>query len=375
VAKLGLLYCLLGIAGSPTGVVKSALSFECTLFLARIVPCYNTAMLGSLSPLFLRSRLLAHLIFLLLLANLFSGCSEIDNLEKTHEALVTLQEADRQFSIENTADGSLPDDRQAIIWINRAIVLLPHSAVLYTGNDTDGDGLITILTNRGRYPLLISYLKKAAADRDLANNTAILLSLAEAEERSGPSAVATAAYARALASINKSMGTSGSIVDADGNLLLNRAESEYYGGERAQSIMDFKSIIGTRDDLRATAQNNLAYDLALDKTDLPWAKQLATAAVASARTADNDDQLGIYIDTLAWVVHQQGNNSDALTYEEEAASLTPLQADVQYHLGEICRASGKYFEARVAYRTAVKLNPYFPEARASLSSLPTATSG
>ena len=93
-------------------------------------------------------------------------------------------------------------------------------------------------------------------------------------------------------------------------------------------------------------------------------------AVADVRKSGSDDQIGEYIDTLAWVDHQSGDDKDALFYEQEAASLMPLEPDVQYHLGEICRAEGQNFQAHVAYSRAIKLDPFFPEARASLQSLP-----
>ena len=78
----------------------------------------------------------------------------------------------------------------------------------------------------------------------------------------------------------------------------------------------------------------------------------------------------MYEDTLAWVDHQQGNDKDALYYEQEAASLIPLMADVQYHLGAICVADGQDLQAKVAFTRAIKLDPYFSEARSALQALP-----
>jgi tetratricopeptide (TPR) repeat protein len=298
-----------------------------------------------------------------------TGCSAIDKIEKTHEVFDTLKEADRQFTIEDTPDGALPNDTEAKNWINRALVLMPHSDVPYIG-DEENIGIIGILINRGRYPLLIDLLNKAIADPKLVGNPDLLFTLADAEERMGPASEATKTYALALTALKKSFGEAGTTFDPDSPILIERATAEYYGGQRAQSLKDFTTIINSRPELSAEASNDFAYMLALDKTDLPRALTLSKSAVASARSDGDDTTVGIYEDTLAWVDHQQGDDKDALYYEQEAASLDPLQADVQYHLGEIARANGQILLARAAYDRAIDLNPFFPEARKSLASLP-----
>ena len=229
---------------------------------------------------------------------LLSGCSSIDDLQRTHDVMATLQEADRQFTIESTPDGALPDDTQAKKWINDAIALMPHSDVPYVGT-SDDPGIIDILGNRGRYPLLIDYLSKALKDPKLSGDYQLLLPLADAQERMGPQADASKTYTAALAAINKSFTTAGSTFTGDGGEFLDRARAEYYGGKRPQAIKDFNSIITTRPELADEAENNLAYFYALDKSDLPDAKKLAMKAVADVRKSGSDDQIGEYIDTLA----------------------------------------------------------------------------
>jgi tetratricopeptide (TPR) repeat protein len=302
-----------------------------------------------------------------------SGCSEIDQIQKQHEVFVTLQEADRQFSIEDNPIGTVPDDRAPMFWINHALELMPHSPVPYLGGDSD-NGLIAILIGRGRYQLLVSILKKAVKDPALSDNPDLLINLADAEQREGSTPDVTATYARAVDAYNKALRTAGTTLSANGNEMIQRARAEYYGGMKAQAIKDFNTIISTHDDERPLAENELAYIEALDKTNLPEAKQLATDAVNTVKSEEGEDeQLGAVEDTLAWVLHQQGDNSNALTEEEEAVSLDPLEADCQYHLGEICKADGRFDEARMAYRAAIKLYPCFPEAQAALASLPSAS--
>jgi tetratricopeptide (TPR) repeat protein len=188
----------------------------------------------------------------------------------------------------------------------------------------------------------------------------------------GQEADAESTYAGAVEAINKSIGKGSTSIDPDSDFFFDRARAEYYGGQRQQAIKDFDSVIKSNPDEAPEAENDLAYFYALDKTNLTEAKALATKALADARRQGDDDVIGMYEDTLAWVDHQEGNNSDALFYEQEAASLTPLFPDIQYHLGEICRAQGLNFQARIAFMRAIKLDPFFPEARASLQSLPPA---
>ena len=151
---------------------------------------------------------------------LLSGCSSIDDLQRTHDVMATLQEADRQFTIESTPDGALPDDTQAKKWINDAIALMPHSDVPYVGT-SDDPGKIDILGNRGRYPLLIDYLSKALKDPKLSGDYQLLLPLADAQERMGPQADASKTYTAALAAINKSFTTAGSTFTGDGGEVLD----------------------------------------------------------------------------------------------------------------------------------------------------------
>jgi tetratricopeptide (TPR) repeat protein len=320
-------------------------------------------------PLLFRRRRLFSAIFCVAMLFVLSGCSTIDEIHRAHNALASVQEADRQFSIESTPIDKLPNDSQAELWIDRSLALMPHSAVPYVGNDEYPEGITSVLIKYGRYPLLIDLLKKAVADPKLANDPDLLLALAEAQERMGPQPDAEKTYARTLAAINSKLTTAGSEMGTGDQILLTRAEAEYYGGKRTKALKDYASIISTDPDDAAQAQNDLAYMLSLDKSDLTYAKTLATAAVASARKGDDDETLGVYLDTLAWVDHQAGDDSDAIAYEREAASYTPLQADVQYHLGVISNDVGQKPEAKLAFQRAVKFCPYFPEARSALQSV------
>ena len=191
---------------------------------------------------------------------LLTSCSSISQYERTQEVVHTLQEVDRQFTIEDTSTASFPDDKGAKIWIHHALALMPHSAMPYIG-DADQPGLVAILEMRGRYPLLIDLLKRAVADPKIRLDQqyySLLLALADAEERVGPTSGASKTYADALVQINKSVGKAGDTFDPNSSLLLDRARAEYYGGRKPQALKDFQSIITTDPENAPAAKNDMA---------------------------------------------------------------------------------------------------------------------
>lgn len=79
-------------------------------------------------------------------------------------------------------------------------------------------------------------------------------------------------------------------------------------------------------------------------------------------------------DVLAWALHLNGRDAEALTYAERADRLGGKNAQFAYHRGMILRALDRTDEARAALRTALRTNPYFspldaPRARSALNAL------
>ncbi len=79
-------------------------------------------------------------------------------------------------------------------------------------------------------------------------------------------------------------------------------------------------------------------------------------------------------DALAWALHADGHDADALGYADQAAATGYRSALFSYHRGMILKALGRDAEARQELSTALQINPYFsplqaPRARAALAQL------
>ncbi|WP_169806957.1 tetratricopeptide repeat protein [Actinomadura macra] len=79
-------------------------------------------------------------------------------------------------------------------------------------------------------------------------------------------------------------------------------------------------------------------------------------------------------DALAWALHANGRDEEALRYAREAAATGYRNATFQYHRGMIERSLGKRADARRDLSAALRLNPHFsplhaPRAWAALADL------
>ena len=84
--------------------------------------------------------------------------------------------------------------------------------------------------------------------------------------------------------------------------------------------------------VQSDAQNDLAWLFSLGNRNLDEAETLARAAVAA------DPQKALKLDTLAWVLHLQGRDAEALPLSEKAVELDGASAENAKHLA-IIRAS------------------------------------
>ncbi|MET0135070.1 MAG: tetratricopeptide repeat protein [Kibdelosporangium sp.] len=100
---------------------------------------------------------------------------------------------------------------------------------------------------------------------------------------------------------------------------------------------------------------------------------LAAALVAADR-GDKDEALrraeaewsrrqSVFVaDTLAWALHLNGRNTEALAYAEKADALGWRNATFAYHRGMILASLDRTTEARQFLAEAIGMNPYFPDA-------------
>lgn len=82
-------------------------------------------------------------------------------------------------------------------------------------------------------------------------------------------------------------------------------------------------------------------------------------------------------DALAWALHVNGRDAEALPYAEQAAALGWRSASHEFHRGMILAALGRTDEAIAALNEALAINPNFhprhaPQARATITALESA---
>jgi tetratricopeptide (TPR) repeat protein len=99
------------------------------------------------------------------------------------------------------------------------------------------------------------------------------------------------------------------------------------------------------------------------------------AAALRAARAERARRASIHVeDALAWALHVNGEDREALAHAREAARTGYRNALFLYHRGMIERALGMRDAARASLRAALQLNPRFspllaPRARAALAQL------
>jgi tetratricopeptide (TPR) repeat protein len=74
-------------------------------------------------------------------------------------------------------------------------------------------------------------------------------------------------------------------------------------------------------------------------------------------------------DAIAWALHINGRDSEALPYAEKAAALGWRNATFAYHRGMILAGLGRAAEANLLLTEALAINPHFPDAAAAKQAL------
>ena len=104
--------------------------------------------------------------------------------------------------------------------------------------------------------------------------------------------------------------------------------------------------------------NYLGYAWTEQGRNLPRARQMIERAV---ELRPND---GSIVDSLGWVLLQQGDTAGAVRFLERAVELDSEDATVNGHLGDAYMAAGRKREAQVQWRRALILNPEPQEVQA-----------
>ena len=98
------------------------------------------------------------------------------------------------------------------------------------------------------------------------------------------------------------------------------------------------------------------------------------AALRAARAEWSRRHSPLVADALAWALHQNGQDREALTYAKRAASTGYANALFDYHRGMIEKALGRRTDARRSLAAALRLNSHFsplwsPRAKTALEAL------
>jgi tetratricopeptide (TPR) repeat protein len=161
--------------------------------------------------------------------------------------------------------------------------------------------------------------------------------------------------------------------------VVNRVPLPQYLQEYAELLV----LAGRKDDAaqqfdvlaqqqRLFAANGAADDLsaslvAADRGD-------AAGALTHAQAEWGRRQHVLVADALAWALHLNGRDGEALAYADRAAALGGRNAGFAFHRGMILAELGRSEDAVAALDTALAINPYFsplhaPEAKQELGAL------
>ncbi len=146
-------------------------------------------------------------------------------------------------------------------------------------------------------------------------------------------------------------------------LLLAVAQAD----SSASQASPFYSLALKYDPDNSMALNAVAYDLAERNQQLGRALTLSKKAV-ELFCGDNEDR-GLYIDTLGWVYYRRGENTNAVRYLRQAAALCPNQYEIRCHLAYALLKEGDVQTAYVECRKALLLNRSSHEARSMVDRL------
>jgi uncharacterized protein (TIGR03790 family) len=157
-------------------------------------------------------------------------------------------------------------------------------------------------------------------------------------------------------------------------------------GEYEKAIERYRAILTTAPD-EVRSLNNLAYILAVNKRALADALPLAEKAYRIANNTDvqidldlgaslltgkgtpvgalpfNIDAYDLFAmkaqiaDTVGWIYHLLGNDTEAEKYLAEASQGAPRSADVQLHFATVEAAQGRLDSAKTALDRALTLDP------------------
>jgi tetratricopeptide (TPR) repeat protein len=205
--------------------------------------------------------------------------------------------------------------------------------------------------------------------------------LKAAERRYGAALRADPSYLLALDGRAKVLAARGKVTEAirDRDALVGRAPlpgfsaalGELYDsqGQRAKAQEQYGVVAAWA---KLAHANGVATDLETATVESDHGNVVDALRAAKAEWSRRHSPL--VADALAWALHRNGDDREALTYAKKAAASGYANALFDYHRGMIEKALGKRADARRSLATALDRNPYFsplqaPKAKAALKGL------
>ena len=121
-------------------------------------------------------------------------------------------------------------------------------------------------------------------------------------------------------------------------------------GRRGRGLREMERVIAEKPD-DASALNFIGYTLSISGENMERAESL----VRKALSLKPDD--GYVLDSVGWVLFQQGKVEEALSYMEKAIEKIKTDPIISEHYGDVLLATGKKAEAADAYRKSLQANP------------------
>jgi Flp pilus assembly protein TadD len=173
--------------------------------------------------------------------------------------------------------------------------------------------------------------------------------LAQMQRDQGHFAEAAATYGRAIERL-RNPGPANWVIFYEQGMAYDRAH------DWPHAEADFLHALQLQPD-QPFVLNYLGYAWTEQGRNLLQARQMIERAV---ELRPND---GSIVDSLGWVLLQQGDKGGAVHFLEHAAELEPEDATINGHLGDAYMALGRKREAEVQWRRALILNPEPQEER------------
>ena len=167
--------------------------------------------------------------------------------------------------------------------------------------------------------------------------------LAEMQRNENHFEAAAETYGRAIARVPRPGA-------ADWSLFYEQGVSYDRAHEWPRAEADFLRALELSPD-QPYVLNYLGYAWTEQGRNLLRARQMIERAVEQQ---PND---GSIVDSLGWVLLQQGDGPGAIRYLERAVELQPEDSTINGHLGDAYMAAGRRREAEVQWRRALILNP------------------